>query len=126
MSCEICLTTKKLPTCLGELTIGTISSTLEDVLVVIKDITTGRIITYDVTSDGAGLVKITIDSAKQEYMPGHSYKIWITKKSSNSIEKKETITIGTETTPCARTSFERIHEEDNTLLELATQVLEVC
>jgi len=56
MSCLTTLVTEAVNTCIGLLTIGTISATNQDVVIELTNTATGRIDIFTATSSGAGLV----------------------------------------------------------------------
>lgn len=92
--CAPALPTKKIPLCILDLIIGTISSHSANVVVYIVNITTGRRFIIQTTSDVAGLV--SVDLSPYEFSENHTYELWITLQ-ANGIDDKEDITIGTET-----------------------------
>jgi hypothetical protein len=106
--CNPCLETDTLPVCVTSLIVGTISSLTKDVHIYVKDITTGKVVRFEETSDGAGLVTITGLGTEPDFMPDHSYELWITLADATSIEDKEDITVpnAAETTECIALNFE--------------------
>lgn len=75
MSCENCTQASPIPACVNLLTIGTISDALTQVYVVIEDVTQGRRMLIETTSDGAGLV--SIDTSGFMFAENHSYIVYI-------------------------------------------------
>ena len=77
MKCVNCPKTKPIPTCVLELTIGTIAMLNEPIAVFINDATNNRLEAVMTTSGPDGLVKI--DTSESIFMDNHSYEIWIEK-----------------------------------------------
>lgn len=75
MSCENCTQASPIPACVNLLTIGTISDALTQVYVVIEDVTQGRRMLIESTSNDAGLV--TIDTSGFMFAENHSYIVYI-------------------------------------------------
>lgn len=75
MSCENCTQVRPIPACVNLLTIGTISEINIGVFVVIEDVTQGRRMLIESTSDGDGLV--SIDTSGLMFAENHSYIITI-------------------------------------------------
>lgn len=111
--CNPCLETDTLPVCIDSLIVGTISSLTTAVFIFVKDITTGKIVRFEETSDGAGLVTITGLDTEPDFMPNHSYELWITLALATSIEAKEDITVpnAAASTECISLNFEYTGEE---------------
>lgn len=88
--CTPATSTKPIPTCIGELTVGVISDTLLALYFIITDITTGRTFPIPFTSAADGTC--VIDLSAIDFSDKHSYKAGIYKQ--NTIANPETITIG--------------------------------
>ena len=111
--CNPCLQTDTIPTCLTDLVIGTITDTTTDVFIYFKDHTTNKTIRFEETSDGAGLVTVTGLDTQPDFMPNHSYEVWITLAIAVSIEEKEDITVpnAATSTECIALDFEYTGED---------------
>lgn len=111
--CNPCLTTDIIPVCVTSLVVGSISSLNTDVFVYVKDITTSKVVRFEETTDGAGLITITGLDTEPDFMPNHSYELWVTLATATSIDDREDITVpnaGT-TTECIALCFEYTGEE---------------
>ena len=86
MACTDCAYTKIIPTCITEITVGTITELAADVYVFVKNISTGKIDRFSSTSDGAGLVKLS-SIAANFFMDSYDYEIWITLRSAGQNDK---------------------------------------
>lgn len=106
--CAPCQKAEDIPNCLENLEIGTISDVDTDVYIYIKDITSDNQLRFERTSSAAGLVTLTGLDSEDEFMPAHSYELWITLKSATSIEDRETITIGLDTVECIALTFIKV------------------
>ena len=120
--CNPSLATKPIPTCVGNLTIGTISDFNTMVSIIIEDITTGRREVYNSVSDGAGLVVANVESS--EFSESHSYQGWVY-KTVNGIGNPYTITIDASTTEYFALNFEQVFQ-DGVLMAQTDVTLEVA
>lgn len=75
MSCLETLVVESVNSCIGLLTIGTISDNNTIVTVQFKNTATGRIDSFDATSSGSGLV--VVDLSSFELIPNSAYMIRI-------------------------------------------------
>lgn len=98
--------------CPGNLTIGTINATNEDLYLWLQDNATGRIERLDATSDGAGLVSGNFDI---DLMPGRDYDVWITKRSATHIQAYEPIDVAGDSAEydCLTFEVERAYDDSN-------------
>lgn len=122
--CTPCNTAKLIPACITDLTIGTIGSNNADVYIYIKNISTGRLLRFDATSNGAGLVIVDISS--QEWMQNQAYELWITLATAVSIDDKENITISGDSFSCFEISFVQVKDEEGNVITYASQTLEIA
>ena len=108
--CSVGTPTQLIPVCVTNLTLGAISSVDTAVLVFFHDITTGMLFSFEVTTDGTGKVIIV---PTEDFMPDHSYDVWVALKSAVSIETKEDLTIeglvGTTDTVTLRFTYVRMN-----------------
>lgn len=88
-NCSDCVATKCLPACLSNIIIG-IFEPNTDYYIYIEDVTTGQLILFSATADGAGVLQFALGAF--EPMPDHSYMLWITLTNQN-IDHEEIITI---------------------------------
>ncbi len=113
--CDPCLKTELVPKCLTNLIIGTISSLNTAVFVYIRDLTTGKLLRFSEVSSGAGQVTVTGLDTEPDFMPDHSYEMWITLQTAISIEDRETITVtsslGDVTGTCFQIRFVAVEAE---------------
>lgn len=120
--CNPSLATKPIPTCIENLSIGSIPDNNQAVFVIIEDITTGRREKYSATSDGSGIVIVDVSAA--EFSDTHGYQGWIY-KSTDGIGDPYTITIGASTTEYFGLTFEKVFD-DGELLYATSVTLEVA
>lgn len=106
--CNPCLITDTIPVCVNSLVVGTISSLTTDVFIYIKDITTDVVVRFEEQTNGAGLITITGLDTQPDFMPDHSYELWVTLESATSIDDREDITVpnAANTTECIALCFE--------------------
>lgn len=123
-TCLKCTKVNNIPKCLDELVVGTISSTNTDVYIVLES-STGRIITFTATSDGAGLVKL--DTTDFEPNQVFNYNLWVSLQ-SNNIYDAEDLTIEGETDPvkCVSFKFDTVYNGNGSVISFASQKIEVC
>lgn len=119
--CAPCTLTEEVPSCLTNLIIGTISSTNTDVHVYQKHILTGRVVRYDVTTSGAGLVTIEVEDIMQDQI----YEYWVVLDTATSIEDRETITINADTYTCVTVPFVKVMQSDGDPQSYATITLNI-
>lgn len=112
MICTTTLKTKPIPTCIGELTIGTIADVSTAVNVHLHDVTLGSYKLFQEASDGAGLVKV--DFTDYDFSDNHSYQIWITGVNSGA---KKTITIGSKSSEIVELNFQYTNEGESVFSE---------
>jgi len=106
--CNPCLETDFVPVCITSLVIGTITSLTTAVFIYFKDTATKKVIRFEETSSGAGLVTVTGLDTSPDFMPNHSYEVWITLASATSADAREDITVpgSVPTTECIAINFE--------------------
>lgn len=120
--CNPCSKSKPVLACTTDLTIGTISGLTTTVFVYIQNHTTGFIKRYDVTSDGVGLVVITLST--NDVMPSHDYELWITLATATDTDDREDITIDSVVYTCVKPIFRRVYGTDN-VLDFGSQTLRI-
>lgn len=113
--CDPCTKTELVPKCLTNLVIGTIGSNGAAVYVYIHDLTTDKLTRFSEVSSGAGLVTLTDLDDEPDFMPSHSYELWITLQSATSIEDRENIDIGGTNYTCLALRFEDVGEAYNSI-----------
>ncbi len=118
--CNPALKTSPIPTCIGELTIGTTSLASTNILVHIQNITTGKINVYQTSSNGSGLVMI--DLTEDDFSDKQSYELWITKPVEAA---PQTITIAGESATAIALSFANCTENGESF-ELPQVTLELA
>ena len=101
MSCN-CKKATETTSCITNLTIGTgIPET--DYIVVFKA-QSGRLDTYDVTSDADGI--ITLADVAGDFRIGEYYEVWVSLASASNINTREAITVdGTADVTCINIQF---------------------
>lgn len=120
MICNPSLKTMPVPACIGQLTVGKISSFNESIMVHLYDLTTGRHEVYQETSGADG--SIVVDLSDKEFFASHTYEAWATKSNSQA---KETITVGTESKEVIGITFSDCLENGE-VFELPAATLEVA
>ncbi len=124
---DTCTKTQLIPPCLTNLQVGTITSLTTAVQVYIEDITLQtKPVAYPVTSDGAGLVTITGLDLLPDFMPNHSYVLWVTLDDATSIEDREVITIASVDYTCFQLRFEYVKNPDGTNKTYTTIAITPC
>lgn len=113
MSCSSCNKAKDLLSCISTLTIGTIANLNTAVYVYIRNNTTGRLYRYEVTSTGAGLVAVPINT--QQWIPEHDHEVWITLQSATNIDEKVNFTVTGTSIECANFTLKRVFGSDEAL-----------
>lgn len=103
MSCP-CLQSNPIPTCIELLSIGTIDNVNTAVVVFITNISTGRVDTFETTSDGAGLVEI--DVSDFEINDGTNYKVEVY---VDLMDEAETITVTDSSGTCVYFTGEKLN-----------------
>lgn len=110
MSC-ICQESQKVPTCLDELVLGSVSELNADVFVDIKNVSTGYSIRQAVTTSAEGLVTINLtDPVPSFYNPNSYYEISI----SSTTQVLLPLTIDDMEFDCIAVYFEKINGLDET------------
>lgn len=122
--CTPCTKAKPIPTCITNLTIGTITALNTAVCVYIKNLTTGRLLRFSATSTGSGLVIVDISS--QDWMPGHDYELWVTLASAVNIEDRENVTVSGTAYTCFELSFEYVLDTAGDPISYASQTLKIA
>ena len=123
--CTPCIPTFDVPTCTTNLTIGTVTVNDTDVLVYIKDLTVdGHPQQFDITTGGSGEVVIDLSQAP-EFMPDHSYEVWVTLASATSIEDGLDITVQSETENCVQLRFVYVTDEAKNNIAFTDQTLKL-
>lgn len=108
MSCETCTPARKLPTCTGTLTIGTIAEVSASLYLYIRKVSNGAFKRVEAASDAAGLVTADLSDIQGFLHPGSQYELWISTQDAVSMYDREEVTIGEESAACLVTGFERI------------------
>jgi hypothetical protein len=111
MSC-ICQIAQKVPTCLEELVLGSVSEVNAEVLVLIRNKTTGYNHSQYVTTDENGEVIIDLQSPQSDFYNQNSYYEISVLTEDNSLRLP--ITIGELEYDCVGVYFEDIHGLDAT------------
>lgn len=106
MSC-ICQIAQKVPTCLDELVLGSVSEVNAEVLVLIRNKTTGYNHSQYVTTDESGVIIIDLQSPQADfYNPNSYYEISVLTEDNSLLLP---ITIGELEYDCVGVYFEDIH-----------------
>ena len=119
--CSPCTRVKNLPSCVTDIVIGTVAQTSTAHYVYFKNLATGRINRYAATSDGSGLLTVTVD---EEIFPQHTYKVWVNQQSATNATDEETITIGAATPTCLEIHFYRV-TDDSGQVNYTSQTLKI-
>lgn len=119
-----------LPICLTTLVIGT-ATAATDYYVYLRNITTGYLYRYEVTSDGAGLISLSIkdpdaDGAAQFLpVPDHNYEMWITTQAATNTEANVSVTVNAIAYTGFAFSFFKVYETGTDLAAYTTQTLKL-
>ena len=84
MTCTVCITSKKIPACIGTLTIGLVTPST-NLRVWIYNYTTDHLAHVDVTSDSDGL--LTADLSAFTFMPSSHYELMLSPAAAFPDEK---------------------------------------
>lgn len=121
MSCENCTPTNPIPACVNELTIGTIEDPNTGVFVVIEDVTQGRRMLIEATSDGDGLV--VINTSGIMFAENHSYIVSIVETvGGSSID----FTIDAVEYECVGLRANKLFNSDGAILTATSHVLSIA
>jgi len=121
MSCENCTQASPVPACVNLLTIGTIADELTQVYVVIEDVTQGRRMLIESTSDDAGLV--TIDTSGFMFAENHSYIVTIVETVGG---EPINFTINAVEYPCIGLTANKLRNDAGAIMTATTHVLTVA
>ena len=115
MSC-ICQIAQKVPTCLEELILGSVSEVNTEVLVLVRNKTTGYNHSQYVTTDENGLIIIDLQSPQSDfYNPNSYYEISVLSEDNSLLLP---ITIGDLEYDCIGVYFDDIHGLEATIWTL--------
>lgn len=122
--CNPCTITLPISLCTESITIGSISSADTAVKVYFKNIATGKVVSFETTTTSGGTV--TIDSPFN-FARNQSYEVWVNLASANSVEHKETISIGYDSQECLLVSFVQVWDTSAGYpVQFTNQTLEVA
>lgn len=107
MSCSTCTITKPIPSCVENLTIGTITADTE-VFVLFRNLATGRTEYTTATSDADGL--LILDLTELAFPANQAIELSVHDIAATSAETALELTIGENTYDCLQISFNRIYE----------------
>jgi hypothetical protein len=107
MSCTTCNRAKPLPTCITNLTIGTLAADT-DYYVYIKRLSNGTLKRVSAISDSEGLLIADISDLDEFLSPGSDFELWVTLQSAENINDREVISIGATDSECLLLTFEAI------------------
>lgn len=119
MTCN-CIQTNSIPSCLTNLTVGTISYNNESVNVFVRSDATGRVNIFQTTSSNTGEVSfdLTVDDL---FLVGHSY----TAEVKLGFDTVLPVTVGSETEMCISITFETMLDENGNSLPVTSHTLTV-
>lgn len=124
MACNNCTNTKKLSTCAGNLTLGTIASLTTAVYIYVKN-PAGYIYRQSATSSGAGVVILSLASPNTSfYHSSGVFEVWVTLASAD-IETRLTVTIGATGYSCFNLEFQKSFDNDGDPNVITTQTLAI-
>lgn len=103
------LRVENIPACTAAIVSGTISNLSASLFARFIDNTTGRIYVYDATSDGAGLVTVSISEC---FPVDHSFTLSIHLATDDELFTKVNVTIGGETGDEILFSFYEAYQAD--------------
>jgi hypothetical protein len=100
--CDPCSKTLPISICTESITIGSISSANTAVKVYFRNVATGKIQSFEAVTTSGGTVTI---EPPFNFARNHDYEVWVNLASDNSVEGKETISIGYDSQDCLLVSF---------------------
>ena len=100
--CDPCRKLKSISLCTDSLIIGTVTGLSQPYIVYFKSLATGKIFSYAVTSNAAGLITLTFTAAFP-LATLTSYEMWVN-KAGDSVDDTENLTIGAVTDTCYQLS----------------------
>jgi hypothetical protein len=104
--CSQCRKLKTISLCTDSLIIGTVSGLSQPYIVYFKSLATGKIFSYAVTSNAAGLITLTF-SAAFPLATLTGYDMWVN-RAGDSVDDQSDLTIGSVTTTCYQLSASMI------------------
>lgn len=124
--CSICTKLKQISLCTDSLIIGTVGIYQFNAphVVYFKSLATGKIHSYNVTSDANGLLTLALPDGFP-LASGTGYEMWVN-QAGDSIDTQDDLTIGDTTATCytisATTVFDMYYDEN---VNYDTQTLEI-
>lgn len=124
MACNTCQATKLIPVCTDSLILGEIAPDT-DVYIFVINHSNGYTHRQEATSDAEGILKIDLSKPDPSfYNPDSAYEIWATLQDEPQ-NLRLLITIEEEPYSCFNLSFNRVFDEDDSIVSYTETTLEI-
>lgn len=125
--CNPCSVFRKLPSCMTNLTVGTIANRNTAVYIYLKNHTTNHIYRFSTTSDAVtGIVTFDItDAGDFSLTPNHDYELYIILQSSTNNDERVTFSVNSINYTCAAFTVETINFDSMDVAAYTNQTLKL-